>query len=343
MSDPTSLLREAMVSLEQETKRQAFVLVRPFDHILPDRLGEEIKRVHGQQIPESHAPLDVVLESDGGQADAAYKAILIFRSVTNDLRVLVPRWAKSAATLFALGANGIAMTPALAELGPLDAQVIDPRNPARMMSALDGYQSVEYLRDYALQTQNLAVRQSLARTRNRIPLGEVIERSESFAVGVISPIMSQVKPLDFGGWGRTLDIGKAYAERLLTEYGMADSEDFDPRETANQLVYGYPHHGFVIDLDEAKALGLNAAPMDEALHGLSCAVVDRAFACRQEVCEEGGHRMDRGYCGYAPEEDSTDEQTADDEPLAGEEVPENGSENATDADELRQRIISKAT
>ena len=301
--DPAGPLREAVTALEKHTNRRAFVLVGPFDHFLTQGITEEIVRAYGKQMPGATTPLDVILESDGGDADAAYKAVLALRSVTNDLRMLVPRWAKSAATLFSLGADVIAMTPALAELGPLDAQVIDPRNPAKSMSALDGYQSVEYLRDYALKTQSLAVGQILERTRSRVPLGEVIERSDSFAVSIISPIMSRVKPLDFGGWGRTLDIGRVYAERLLSRYGAA-GRAADADSIAYQLVYGYPHHGFAIDLAEATVLGLNAHAMDEELHGLACDVVDGAFRCRQRICDGDRHEWDRGYRGFTPEGES---------------------------------------
>lgn len=293
-------LRASAEALEALTGRRAFVLVRPFDHLMNDQIEAEIARVLGDD--PSGVDLDVVLDSDGGSADAAYKSILILREVSASIRVLVPAWAKSAATLFSLGADGIAMRPAVSELGPLDAQVIDPRNPALTMSALDGYQSVEYLRDYALQTQDLVVTQIMAGTQARIPLNEILGLAEEFSVDVISPIMSRVKPLDFGGWGRTLDIGKAYAERLLARHGMAGAPTSAVRKTADQLVYGYPHHGYVIGAAEALELGLNIQQMDKALYEAAREVVQAAMSCRVTVCDDGGHRDVGGYCGFAPGE-----------------------------------------
>lgn len=326
--------------MEALTKRRTFVLVRPFDHFLSERIVEEIARAYGKRMPGAETPLDVVLESDGGDADAAYKAVLTLRSVADDMRVLVPSWAKSAATLFTLGADDLAMPPAFAELGPLDAQVIDPRNPARTMSALDGYQSVEYLRDYALKTQSLAVGQILERTRSRVPLGEVIERSDTFAVSVISPIMSQVKPLDFGGWGRTLDIGRVYAERLLCRYGIPSRDPQEAAEIAYRLVYGYPHHGFAIDLDETLELGLKAEPMDEALHGLSARVVECAFECTQLVCDGDRHRRGPGYTGFLPDI----ETSADDEEVPTGKEAQNGSDDTGEAASgLRDKLAQEAT
>lgn len=336
--DSKKLLQEAIADLEKHTKRRAFVLVGPFDHFLTQGIAREIIRVYGKQMPGATTPLDVVLESDGGDADAAYKSVLALRSVANDLRILVPSWAKSAATLFSLGADDIAMTPALAELGPLDAQVIDPRNPARSMSALDGYQSVEYLRDYALKTQSLAVGQILERTRSRVPLGEVIERSDSFAVSVISPIMSQVKPLDFGGWGRTLDIGRVYAERLLSRFGAAGRSADVVNDIAYQLVYGYPHHGFAIDLAEAKALGLNVHAMDEELNSLARGVVNSAFRCRQRICDGDRHEVDSGYRGFAPEAEGA---TKPKKTKNGKEVSNGSSKDRQLVSNLRDKLATE--
>jgi hypothetical protein len=293
-------LRAAIAALEALTERQTFVLVRPFDHLLPDQVQEELVRVLERPAP-AETELDIVLESDGGDADAAYKTALVIRAWCGDARILVPSWAKSAATLFALCGDRISMPPAIAELGPLDAQVTDPRNPARSMSALDGYQSVEYIRDYALQTQHLAVMQMLDRTKARVPLGEILDHASAFANDVVSPIIAQVRPLDFGGWGRTLDIGQDYAERLLGRFNMLDS-DLDPHKAAHSLVYDYPHHGFVIDLEEATALGFVTEEMPRDVYLATSEVVAAAFMCRQIVCDEQqGHTAAPGYTGLSPE------------------------------------------
>jgi hypothetical protein len=320
-------LRKAITALEALTGRKALVLVRPFDHLLADRLEDELTRVLGDPRT-SDTDLDVVVESDGGDADAAYKAALLVRGWCGGARALVPSWAKSAATLFSLCSDVISMPPATAELGPLDAQVTDPRNPARMMSALDGYQSVEYIRDYALQTQHLYTMQAIDRSNARVPLGEILDRAGAFANDVVSPIMSQVRPLDFGGWGRTLDIGKVYAERLLARFNMSGSNR-DPYEAANRLVYGYPYHGFVIDLDEASDLGFATEMMAFDVYTASSAVVSAAFDCRQMVCEDGAHVWTRGYTGFTPDKKTTPKK---------QEVKTNGagkSEDVRDVQDVR--------
>jgi len=68
--------------------------------------------------------LDLILHSEGGDGTVAEKIGEMCRShVKNELRVIVPNRAKSAATIVALGADKIVMGP-YSELGPIDPQVV---------------------------------------------------------------------------------------------------------------------------------------------------------------------------------------------------------------------------
>ena len=70
--------------------------------------------------------LDILLESGGGDIDSAYKILNLFKSYADKITVIVPFYAKSAATLIALGADELIICKA-GELGPLDPQVRDPQ------------------------------------------------------------------------------------------------------------------------------------------------------------------------------------------------------------------------
>jgi ClpP class serine protease len=69
-------------------------------------------------------PIDLLLQTLGGDIDAAEKLITMVQKVAGDarLRVIVPDCAKSAGTLMALGADQIVMSNS-SELGPIDPQV----------------------------------------------------------------------------------------------------------------------------------------------------------------------------------------------------------------------------
>lgn len=201
--------------------------------------------------------IDLILDTFGGSLDSAFKTVLFVSRFAERLRVFVPRRAKSAGTLIAIGANELYMSP-FAELGPLDTQIRDPRNPTDRVSALDCYQSVDYVRAFGLSTLSRTFRTLAGETRTLIPLPQLVSTSSDFSVGSIAPILTQVNALDFGGWGRTLRIGEMYARTLLSRVGYSEEES---QAIAYQLVYGYTHHPFPIDLNEASRVGLKPSAM----------------------------------------------------------------------------------
>jgi hypothetical protein len=207
----------------------------------------------------SQGTIDLILDTYGGSLDSAFKTMLFLSRFTKRLRVFVPRRAKSAGTLIAIGGSELYMSP-FAELGPLDTQIRDPRNPTDRVSALDCYQSVDYVRSFGLTTLNRAFRSLAAETRTLIPLPQLVNTSADFSIGSIAPILTQVNALDFGGWGRTLKIGEMYAKALLSRVGYDEDES---KKISTQLVYGYTHHPFPIDGNEARRIGLKPLPMTE--------------------------------------------------------------------------------
>jgi ClpP class serine protease len=84
-------------------------------------LGEVLGHVAGR-------PVDLLLETNGGFTDATEKVVTLVRNLTNDLRVIVPRRAKSNGTVVALAGKEIVMG-AQSELGPIDPNLILGGNP----------------------------------------------------------------------------------------------------------------------------------------------------------------------------------------------------------------------
>jgi hypothetical protein len=213
----------------------------------------------GYPAEASEVTIDLILDTFGGSLDTAFKMVHFLSRFTKRLRVFVPRRAKSAGTLIAIGAYELHISP-FGELGPLDTQIRDPRNPTDRVSALDCYQSVDYVRTFGLNTLNRTFRALAGETRALIPLSQLVNTSATFSIGSIAPILTQVNALDFGGWGRTLRIGEMYAQTLLSRAGYTDDES---KEIAHQLVYGYTHHPYAIDIDEAQRMGLRPLTMSQ--------------------------------------------------------------------------------
>ena len=105
--------------------------------------------------------LDVVLESGGGSIDSAYKILKLLKMYAEKVTVIVPFYAKSAASLIAIGADELVMCKN-GELGPVDPQVRDPQS-GHFIPAHSIKESIEFIEG----TKDIAVKLSFA---DKIPV-----------------------------------------------------------------------------------------------------------------------------------------------------------------------------
>ena len=155
--------------------------------------------------------LIVVVDSSGGDIDAAYNLALLFqRYGSKRLTYIVPRWAKSAATLLVCSGNSVMMTP-VAELGPLDPQITQ-------MNPLE-----ERLESFS----PLHIESTLELIRKEFAQGHT-----ALAEGLLQRLQF---PITLGGFKQSLEIGKQYANNLLSSRMLKDDEA-SARRIATQLV-----------------------------------------------------------------------------------------------------------
>lgn|GEM_PF-1844519 len=200
---------------------------------------------------DKNGKIVLVLNSPGGDIDAAYSLCQILRSKCQYFEIVVPMWAKSAATLLCLAADKILMTP-MAELGPLDVQVREP-GEVNFKGALDEYQAIMHVRQEAFSTFDHAVR--LILHGSGMDIRDILAPAGNFVSNLVSPLYNQIDPVKLGRRARQLDIGYQYALRILKKYG--EFEDYSCDLVANKIVYGYPSHSFAINFEELKSLHLN--------------------------------------------------------------------------------------
>lgn len=215
--------------------------------------------------------IDLVLDTLGGSLDSAFRIILFLSQFTSQLRVYVPRRAKSAGTLIAVGCQELYLAP-FAELGPLDTQIPDPRDPTHNVSALDLFQTVDYVRGFGIDTLKRTLVALTKEVETGLPLSELLGTARTFANSCTESMLSSVKALDFGAWGRTLQIGERYTKCLLERAGYDSAE---VRSLSYQLVYGYTHHPYAIDIKAAKDIGLHAHIMKPAVSGPALEMVKK--------------------------------------------------------------------
>jgi len=159
----------------------------------------------------------LLLLSRGGSIEAAYQISKLCKSFAkNRFVAIVPRHAKSATTLVAIGADEIHMGP-LGQLGPIDPQLGG-------LPALGVSQALKTIASVAQEFPGSA---------------EMFARYLRMALTV-----EQIGYCD-----RISESAVQYAVRLLsTKPDLKKRAD----AVAKELVHEYKDHGFVIDVDEAK-------------------------------------------------------------------------------------------
>mgnify|MGYP001119618849 CR=1 FL=1 len=184
--------------------------------------------------------LDVLIDSGGGDIDSAYNLSMLFRKFgSKELNFIIPRWAKSAATLLVCSGDKIFMSP-VAELGPLDPQITQ-------MNLLEG--RVE-------QFSPLHIGSTLDMIREEFENG-----SEKLAKGLIERLQF---PITLGGFLKLCEVGEQYLIKLLETRMLSNKEEKSKSKSiAKRLTTGYADHGFCINIDEAKDLGLAVFDISE--------------------------------------------------------------------------------
>jgi hypothetical protein len=141
MADPQSLFnqplyhvvnrdryeRQSLIArIESLTKRRLIVYVSNLNHPESSIFREDIAPFHELIVNlEPDSDVDFLIQSPGGDPNAAEIIVHTLLSKTRHLRVVVPQAAKSAATLISLAADEILMSNT-SELGPIDPQITIP-------------------------------------------------------------------------------------------------------------------------------------------------------------------------------------------------------------------------
>lgn len=225
-------------------------------HRVVDTVYENLRKRFGARGDH----LMVVVASGGGNIDVAYNLAMLFRRYGKDrLIFVVPRWAKSAATLLVCGGDEILMTP-IAELGPLDPQITE-------FNPLDG--RMEHFSPLHIKSTLDLIAQQYADDKDKL------------ADGLLNRLQF---PLTLGAFTKSLDIGKEYAGKLLSTRMLKNDVDKVPM-IADKLVEGYADHSACITLEEAQAIGLIASELtdDEIDHALN---VERLQRRKRELINE---------------------------------------------------------
>jgi hypothetical protein len=189
-----------------------------------------------------HEVIYVFIKSDGGSGQVSLRLVNLLRQHCRRLMALVPLECASAATMIALGADGILMGPT-AYLTAVDTSLNHALSP--------------------VDRDNDRVSVSLNELQRVIRLWR--EQQGEVAENAYKSLFQYVHPLVIGAVDRAESLSIMLCRELLA-YHIADETKAEAISTA--LNGKYPSHSYPILLDEAVKIGLHAERMPADVNAL---------------------------------------------------------------------------
>jgi hypothetical protein len=226
-------------TVEQMTGRRLIVYVANFNHPNNSITRNDISPFSEvcYDIPQG-SDVDLLIQSPGGDPNAAEQMVNLLLAKSNSLRVIVPQSAKSAATMISLVADEIVMGD-VSELGPIDPQI-----------PIMTQQGLVYRPAKALLNGLEAIVQDVANNGNQLN-------------PAYFPILQGIDAALIDHCNKSIDHTRRLAQKWLMR-SMCE-HDHEASGIAEQLtdIDKYPNHGAVIDWKEASDLGLKVTYLNQ--------------------------------------------------------------------------------
>jgi len=210
---------QALIDHSDIADRYNFLFLYDEQSSISERTSNQIYAAASSDFRVKSKPIFLLLHTKGGSPVPAYLISRYLKaSSDHGFVVSVPRRAKSAGTLLALGARQIHMGM-MSELGPVDPQF-------RNLPALGLGTALDYI-------------------------AGVAEKHPKASEVLATYLQMTLSIQHLGLYERVSESATHYAQKLLKRDGLSDQK---VTEVARQLVYGYKDHSFAIDCDEIKGM-----------------------------------------------------------------------------------------
>jgi hypothetical protein len=193
--------------------------------------------------------IDLFLFSLGGDTIVPWRLVNLVREYCQELGVLIPYKAHSAATLIALGADEIVMG-SMAELSPIDPSIStpfnppDPKNPREPKTEI----SVEDVTGFV----NLA--------REKVDITD-----QDNLIRVLEKLSEHVHPLALGAVYRSHALIRLLAAKLLALHMKSPADAQRIPKIVDDLAEKLYYHNYLIARSEAEELGLRVTRSSSTL------------------------------------------------------------------------------
>ena len=241
MNNEKQIAGKMIEDLEKKRQSKVIVYFTGDRHPFPSRIAEDAVRPLYEHLMDLNFDggkeiIDLFLYSRGGDVSVPWRIASMVREFCEELNVLVPYKAQSAATLLSLGADNIIMGKK-AELGPIDPTLVkatigEGALPQQEISVEDVNSFLSFLK----QRANINDQSALAQ--------------------LLESLLNQVTPLTLGSVNRQNSHIRLVARKLLTSRReKIDEEKINTIiETLTEKMYS---HGHAIGRKEARDMGLS--------------------------------------------------------------------------------------
>jgi hypothetical protein len=228
--------------------------------IATDAVRQFVKQL--EYFKEKPKEMDLFINSNGGDGLTSWRLITLLREYLGPegkITCLVPFYAFSAATLIAVGCDGIFLHP-WASLGPVDPQIT--------VNSKDGAQQFAY-EDVSAYTNFLKEEAGITEQKEKVEL--------------LNQLVTQIAPSVIGSAKRASMQSITMAEKLLKLH-MKGSESQNAEAIAQKLSKNYFSHGHAVTKTEAKELGLKVLDDDPEIERIIWDIY-ADFETEMEMCE----------------------------------------------------------
>lgn len=188
--------------------------------------------------------LSLIVFSTGGDSMGCLRIATLLRSFCETLEILVPSTCSSAATQLALSADKILFTP-LGYLSPIDTQLL-VKEP--------------HLTDYSYNQISIS---SFLKARDFLEKEGPVKSVGEEAEGAYRTLFKYVHPIVYAEAERLSKRSKMTAKIMMNLHQQSFENQKKIDSIANNLVFDYPDHGFPIQYEKAKEVGLPAEKLPD--------------------------------------------------------------------------------
>lgn len=307
-----------------EYDAEIYVYSAPIDH-------KGYSKLVGCYNPHGRQNALLILTTNGGLANSAYKIARFFQTQYESFQVVIPSVCKSAGTLLACGAHRLVMTP-FSELGPLDVQLYARDEIGARKSGLLNHSAFEALKSEAFELYEHFMLSIKHRSGDNISFPLASDVAAEMAARMMSPIFEQVSPDALGSDYRDLQVAVEYGERLGNFAGNIKPWQID------YLTNHYPSHDFIIDKWEAMDLFENVDGPSPALWDLISALSSVVFSEQRE----GAVHCLTNFDTEDDENEDRDEHDTESPTMGEEPARDSGGDSSESAQGRTERRTRKA-